>query len=212
MFSVRLARWILRYFRASGVLCGILAACVFPASAQNFSQVRFVNLPAPAPFFARFVPAIASGGFQTRATSAVEHSMTPQYRVNLFDAPRDSTDCWRGLEEMVEFSGTPFIQQVRMPLGSLFGGRINLGGFNTVTPTESIQRGLAGGGSLGAWSGAPMGRAGMILPKDDNQYGLSLTFYYAGNVENARNAKLNGIVIWLAEKNPVTWLAGSYPR
>jgi len=212
MFSIRPARCVSSCFKAPGVFFGILAVCAPPAFAQNFSQIHLINLPAPAPIFARFVPAPDRNSFPTRVTGLSALSLTLQYRDNLFDAPRDSTDCWRGLEDMVEFSGTPFLQQVRMPLGSLFGGRINLGGFNAVAPTESIQHGLPGGGSLDAWSGASMGRAGMILPKDDNRYGLSLTFYYAGNGENVRNAKLNGIVVWLAEKSPVTWLAGSNPR
>jgi hypothetical protein len=34
--------------------------------------------------------------------------------------------------------------------------------------------------------------------------GLSLTFYCAGSVEDARSAKLNAVVTWLAEKYRVT--------
>jgi len=103
---------------------------------------------------------------------------------------------------MVEFSETPFLQQVRMPLGAFFRGRICLDGYNAVTPMEHIERGLPGGGSMDAWSPSPMGHGGMILPKDDTRYGLSLTFYSAGNTEETRGAKLNEIVGWLAARNP----------
>ena len=102
---------------------------------------------------------------------------------------------------MVEFSGTPCTQQVRVPLGSLFRGRVRLGGFNAVTPMEHIQRGLPGGGSLDAWSPVPMGHAGMILPKDDNQYGLCLTFHLARGAGEAPGAQKGGLVSRLAELN-----------
>ncbi len=102
---------------------------------------------------------------------------------------------------MVEFSGTPFTQQVRVPLGSLFGGRIRLGGFNAVTPMEHIQRGLPGGGSLDAWSPVPMGHAGMILPKDDNQYGFCLTFHRSRSAETESGTQRAGLVSRLAELN-----------
>ena len=68
--------------------------------------------------------------------------------MELSKAPADPSDFAASWEQMVEFTGTPFTQQ-RVPLGSLFGGRIRLGGFNAVTPMEHIQRGLPGkGGSL----------------------------------------------------------------
>jgi len=203
---------LLRRFRAPCVLCGMIAACVSPMSAQSFSHIQRISTPAAAPFSARF----ASSTEHDRGPIGIMPSVTPSvaapYSSEFSDAPRDSSDSKRGLEEMVEFSETPFTQQVRMPLGSLFGGRINLGGFNTMTPMENIQRGLPGGGSLDAWFLAPMGRAGRILPRDDNRYGLSLTFHFSGNAEAARNAKLNGLVIWLADKSPVTWLVWSNPR
>jgi hypothetical protein len=192
-------------------MCGIIAAWAFPISAQDFSHVRLVTLPANSVYFARFVRVARPEKIQVFASPVSASSATPNWS-NLFDDSRPASDSKPGLMDMVEFSETPFAQQVRMSLGSFLGGRINLGGFNAVTPTKSIERGLPGGGSLDAWAPIPMGRGGMILPKDDTRYGPSLTFYYAGSVEDARNAKLNAVVTWLEEKNPVLWLVGSNPR
>lgn len=87
------------------------------------------------------------------------------------------------IENAVEISETPFGQQYRMTIGSLFGGRILLGGFGNVTPVENILRGLPGGGSLLALSSTPMGRAGVKTLKEDRSYGLSLTLCRAGNAK-----------------------------
>lgn len=138
---------------------------------------------------------------QIRTTSPFRFSGMAPNKSELLEPPREPSDFMHGLNGLVEFFGTPFTQQVRMPLGSLFGGRIRFGGFNAVTPMEHIQRGLPGGGSLDAWSPASMGHAGMILPKDDNQYGLSLTFHLAGNAEEERVAKWNGLASWLVKND-----------
>jgi hypothetical protein len=197
MFPVSDLGDLLRRFRAPSALCGILLACVSPLSAQSFSHIRLVTLPAAAPF----VPLSGQGSLRTGSTALFALSTMAQHKSELWEEPRDFSEFKRGLGEIVEFSGTPFTQQVRMPLGSLFGGRIRLGGFNAVIPMEHIQRGLPGGGSLDAWSSVPMGHAGMILPKDDNQYGLCLTFHLAGSTDEARIAKWNGLVSWLADRD-----------
>jgi hypothetical protein len=169
-------------------------------SAQSISQVRPMSLPAAAPAFERFAVLAEQDRFPAAPIALDVLPATSQYRSELSKAPRDPADFASSWEQMVEFSGTPFTQQVRVPLGSLFGGRIRLGGFNAVTPMEHIQRGLPGGGSLDAWSPVPMGHAGMILPKDDNQYGLCLTFHLARGAEEERGAKWSGLVSRLADK------------
>jgi len=94
------------------------------------------------------------------------------------------------IENAVEFSETAFGQQYRMTIGSLFGGRIRLGGFGNVTPMENILRGLPGSGSLLALSSTPMGHAGLKTPRDDHSYGLSLTLHRAGNAEGPPSVNL----------------------
>ena len=191
---------LLRRFRAPGAVCAMLAACVFPASAQSVSHIRPEAFPAAAPFSTRFALA-GPGSFPATIMTPFIFFAEAQNKNELLEVFGDRSDAKRGWEEMVEFSGTPFMQQVRVPLGSLFGGRIRLGGFNAVTPMEHIQRGLPGGGSLDPWSPVPMGHAGMILPKDDNQYGLCLTFHLAGGAEEARGPKWSALAARLAEIN-----------
>ena len=58
-----------------------------------------------------------------------------------------------------------------------------------------------GGGSLDAWSPVPMGHAGMILPKDDNQYGFCLTFHRSRSADTESGTKGAGLVSRLAELN-----------
>jgi hypothetical protein len=87
------------------------------------------------------------------------------------------------IENTVDISETPFGQQYRMPIGSLFGGRIRLGGFGAVTPMENILRGLPGSGSFLALSLSPMGNAGLKTPRENISYGLSLTLRRAGNAQ-----------------------------
>jgi hypothetical protein len=129
-----------------------------------------------------------------------------------FELPlREKTDFWteprqtrfseRGWEDRVEFSGTPFRQQVRMPFGTLLGGRISLGGFQSVTPMFNVERGLPGGGSLDPWAPVPVGRGGMILPRDENQYGLSLTIYQDGPRETGKMLKLDEVFSWIAARS-----------
>jgi hypothetical protein len=94
------------------------------------------------------------------------------------------------IENAVEISETPFGHQYRITIGSLFGGRILLGGFGNVTPMENILQGLPGSGSLLALSSTPMGHAGLKTPKNDNSYGFSLTLHRSGNAEGAPSVKL----------------------
>src|SRR5260370_11901588 len=94
------------------------------------------------------------------------------------------------IEKSVEISETPFGQQYRMTIGSLFGGRVLLGGFGNVTPMENILQGLPGSGTLLALSSTPMGRAGLKTPKVDQSYGLGLTLHRSGNAEGALSTKL----------------------
>jgi hypothetical protein len=192
-----------RWLRAPNAMlfCGLIAACASPLSAQRFSHIRLVAFPATPSFSTQFAPLIGQGSMQIRTTGPLTSSGMAQNNSELMEPLHDSPDFMQGLDSVVEFSGTPFTQQVRMPLGSLLGGRIRFGGFNAVTPMEHIQRGLPGGGSMDAWSPVPMGHAGMILPRDDNQYGLSLTFHLAGNAEEARIAKWNGLASWLVKND-----------
>ena len=159
---------------SAGRLYAVLAACVFPVSAQSVSHIRPEAFPASAPFSTQLC--VGWAGNLASHESWPHLHREAQNKNELLEVLRRSSDAKRGWDRDGRVFRDAVMQQVRVPLGSLFGGRIRLGGFNAVTPMEHIQRGLPGGGSLDPWSPAPMGHAGMILPKDDNQYGLVSRF------------------------------------
>jgi hypothetical protein len=187
-----------RKFLAPGVACAMFAACTFPVSAQGYSPIRHAPFSVEARFSERLPTSTGEGGVPAGAVALFTISAMGQHKIEMPVVSRDPSDFMRGWEKMVEFSGTPFTQQVRLPLASLFGGRILLDGFNAVTPMEHIQRGLPGGGSLDAWSPVPMGHAGVILPKQDNQYGFSLSFHLGGEGKSSHVAEWNGLAARLA--------------
>lgn len=191
----------LRGFAAAVAAFGWIAACVSQLSAQSVLQVQTAAQSMTTPATAQMAEARSQSRFDTANVTLYTLPAVPQYRVELSKVPRDPADIASSWEHMVEFSGTPFTQQVRLPLGSLFRGRVRLGGFNAVTPMEHIQRGLPGGGSMDAWSPVPMGHGGMILPKDDNQYGFVLTFHRARSVEEDPGMQRAGLVTRLSELN-----------
>src|SRR5216683_125116 len=161
------------------------SSCTLPA--QNLVPAQFVIFSPSVSMSARPVPA------------AVMPVARPVATIVVAPVPVRNTMVWRSsgsyhhdqhnstFENVVEFSETAFGQQYRMTIGSLFGGRIRLGGFGNVTPMENILRGLPGSGSLLALSSTPMGHAGLNTPKDDNSYGLSLTLHRAGNAQGAQS-------------------------
>jgi hypothetical protein len=188
----------------AGVLMGCLTAFVPGAGAQSASQVRPTDPALAAPPAMRFAATRGQTRFDAANVNLYKAPAVPQYRAELSKPLGDSSDAASWWEPMVEFSGTPFTQQVRVPLGSLFKGRIRLGGFNAVTPMENIQRGLPGGGGLDAWSDESMGHGGMVLPKDDNQYGLCLAIRLRRGMEEETGEGKRGLVSRIAEFN--VWL------
>lgn len=181
-------------FRTPGVLVGMIAVCVAPLPAQSFSSAHLAISRMAVPFSVGSAPAMAQGVLKPEDTDSATFFAMAQNSSGVWECSRDYSHPKPGLEDMVEFSGTPFTQEVRMPLGSLLRGRISLSGFNTVTPMESLQQGLPGSGSLDVWSSATTGHTGTRIPKDDNRYGLSLTFHHAGNAGEALSGKVTGFV------------------
>jgi hypothetical protein len=189
---------------APALVVGCVTASALPISAQSVSQIRPAPGAAALSSAAQFAEWHGQAGLAAAQISLLTVPATAPKRIEILETGREPSEGKPGWEQMVEFSGTPFTQQVVVPLGSLFSGRIRLGGFNAVTPMEHIERGLPGGGSLDAWSPVPMGHGGMILPKDDNQYGLSLTVHLARDAERQPGEQKSGLLGRLAELN--VWL------
>mgnify|MGYP001427326454 CR=1 FL=1 len=100
--------------RVGKLLRRIRAACVIPLSAQSVSQIRTMAPPAAMTVPARFAAPLGQGSFAIGTVALYTLPAVPQYRSELSKAARDPSDFTPAWEQMVEFSGTPFTQQVRV--------------------------------------------------------------------------------------------------
>ncbi len=79
------------------------------------------------------------------------------------------------LESAMAFVGTPFARQVSLPVGSISGGRLELGGFYSYQATQNVLLGLPGGGSLPAWGVNQQAHPGVAVPLGDESFGLRVS-------------------------------------
>jgi len=85
------------------------------------------------------------------------------------------------LESMAGFAETPFVQQARVPVASLSGGRVQLAGFYRTRVMENVLMGLPGAGSLPAWGISLQSHSGIRVPRAEHSYGFSLSLRLAAN-------------------------------
>ncbi len=90
----------------------------------------------------------------------------------------------------MDFAETPFSQQVRLPFASLLRGRVKMGGFDRLAPTENLLWGLPGAGSLPAWGIGMQSHPGVFAPRADESYGLSLTIHFRRDPDALRGSPL----------------------
>jgi hypothetical protein len=90
-----------------------------------------------------------------------------------------------GLMSMYEFTETPFVQHVLVPVISLGGGRVEVGGYLRMSSTENIQMGLPGCGTLPAWSVATQNHPAVIVPRADASAGFNISFRLHGTGSSA---------------------------
>ena len=79
------------------------------------------------------------------------------------------------LESAMAFVGTPFAREVSLPVSSISGGRLELGGFYSYKATQNVLLGLPGGGSLPAWSVNQQAHPGVAVPLGDESFGLRVS-------------------------------------
>ena len=77
---------------------------------------------------------------------------------------------------------TPFLSQVRLPIVTIWGGRLKLGGFQSQShlPMSYFQWGLPGAGAVRGVGLAGGGRFGVLTPPEDDSYGLQLAVNLQG--------------------------------
>jgi hypothetical protein len=95
---------------------------------------------------------------------------------------------------------TPFLNQVRVPLVSVLGGRVELSGFQSVAPMVNLLWGLPLKASAYGASAVQQCHPGIRLPRDNQSYGLSLRFRFS-----KQDADRAGNGLWSAARHAVSW-------
>ncbi len=81
------------------------------------------------------------------------------------------------IESATDYVETPFVQQTRVPVARFGGGRFELGGFDTLRPTENFVFGPPASGNLPAGSLGLQAHPAILVPLADESYGLSLSIH-----------------------------------
>lgn len=84
------------------------------------------------------------------------------------------------VDSSYDFTMTPFVQDVHVPVLSLAGGRFQLGGYYRMVSAENFQMGLPGGGSLPAWSIGVQSHIMVVAPQLDQGGGFSVSLHLHG--------------------------------
>lgn len=95
---------------------------------------------------------------------------------------------------------TPFLKQVRVPLISIWSGRVQLTGFQSVTPMANLVWGLPPKASASGGSLVQQCHPGIRIPSNDRSYGLSLRLRFSK--QEAGRAS-NGL--WNATRQAASW-------
>jgi hypothetical protein len=141
----------------------------------------------------------------TNPTSTVSLSTQSRFRGFSFERPADLSSLWTKpsqsgsvgtiakMEAAFHCNDTPFIDQVRLPLAALWGGRVKLVGMESDVTTANFVLGLPGAGILQNFSMTGSGHLATRIPPSDQLVGMHLTFYLRGGEIGAQdNSGLRG--------------------
>lgn len=108
--------------------------------------------------------------------------------------PPSSPDTIARMEAAFSCNDTPFVDQVRLPIASLWHGRLHLTGIESDVTTANFVMGLPGAGTLGSLSLMGSGHLATRTPPSDQLLGMHLTFSLNGQTnESLDNSGLHGI-------------------
>jgi hypothetical protein len=140
----------------------------------------------PSAFLSLPVPVVLHGYFFNHPT---ENAMFPA-KPSQFS----SGGVIERMEAAFSCNDTPFIDQVRLPVASLWGGRVKLVGFESDVTTANFVLGLPGAGLLTSLSMTGSGHLAMRTPPSDQLVGLHMTFnLHSTDVEPLDNSGLHGM-------------------
>lgn len=113
----------------------------------------------------------------------------------LLGKPRTwSPDTIEKMEAAFSCNDTPFIDQVRLPVATLWHGRVKLTGFESDVTTANFVLGLPGAGTLANLSLTGSGHLATHAPPSDQLVGMHLTFSIGGAETDALdNSGLHGL-------------------
>ena len=98
------------------------------------------------------------------------------------------------MEAAFSCNDTPFIDQVRLPVATLWGGRLKLTGFESDVTTANFVLGLPGAGTLPSLSLMGSGHLATHAPPSDQLVGMHVVFYFRGRETGAQeNSGLRGM-------------------
>jgi hypothetical protein len=124
-------------------------------------------------------------------------SLRPRYDSFLFVKPfySSSPGAIQRMESAFYCNDTPFVDQVRLPLATFWGGRVKLVGFESDVTTANFVMGLPGQGALrnlSAFGGN--GFLAVHTPPSDQLAGIHMTISWHGSaVEPGDSSGLRGI-------------------
>ncbi len=81
------------------------------------------------------------------------------------------------MESSFQSLDTPFVSQVRLPIATIWHGRLRFDCFESNLPTDYILWGLPGAGTIHGLSWTGGGHAAVLVPTDEDSYGLHVTFH-----------------------------------
>ena len=132
------------------------------------------------------MPGNASGYFLPRARMDSTDFSKPNWN--------SSTGTIGKMESAFYCNDTPFVDQVRLPLATFWGGRLKLTGFESDVTTANFVLGLPGQGALHNLSAFGNAFLATHTPPSDQLAGLHMTFTWHGSsVDSGDNSGLRGI-------------------
>jgi hypothetical protein len=124
-------------------------------------------------------------------------SLRPRSDSITFEKPiwNSSPGTIQRMESAFYCNDTPFVDQVRLPLATLWHGRVRLVGFESDVTTANFVMGLPGQGALANLSAfGGNGFLAVHTPPSDQLAGIHMTFSWHGNeAESSESSGLHGI-------------------
>jgi len=132
-----------------------------------------------------------------RRAHKVTSPLRPRFEYITFEQPlwTSSPGTIQRMESVFYCNDTPFVDQVRLPLATLWHGRVKLVGFESDVTTANFVMGLPGQGALHNFSAfGGNGFLAVHTPPSDQLAGINMIFSWHGTeTESGESSGLHGI-------------------